>query len=38
MGKTAIVPGSVSFFYRGSSIFSGLWSLHRRAIRNRDPM
>ena len=38
MRKTAIVPGRVSFLHSDSSIFSGLRSRHRRAIRNRDPM
>jgi len=35
---SVIVPGSVSFLHPDSSIFSGLRSLYRRAIRNRDPL
>jgi signal transduction histidine kinase len=33
-----IVPGSVSFLHPSGGIFSGLRSLYRRAIRNRDPL
>ena len=35
---SVIVPGSVSFLHPDGSIFSGLGSLYRRAVRNRDPL
>ena len=35
---SVIVPGRVSFLHPNGGIFSGLRSLHRRGIRNRDPL
>jgi signal transduction histidine kinase len=35
---SVIAPGRVSFLHPNGGIFSGLRSLYRRAIRNRDPL